>query len=181
MGDEIEKKEPIYTELISENDIKERVMELGREISDDYDDSDPVVLIGVLTGATIFQADLAREISLEKLEIDNIAISSYDGTQSSRIPRILKDLTHPIEGKHVIICEDIVDTGYSMAKLLEILMTRGALSVRICALLSKPERREIDIPIHYLGFEIPDKWVEGYGLDSDGKGRNRKNIVVVNF
>ncbi|MBM4431334.1 MAG: hypoxanthine phosphoribosyltransferase [Chloroflexi bacterium] len=150
--------------LITEKQIRARTKELGQQISSDYKGKD-LLLICVLKGAVTFLADLMREISIPHA-IDFMAISSYgDSTESSGVVRILKDLDSSIVGRHVLIVEDIIDTGRTLNYITQNLRTRHPKSVRICTLLSKPSRREIDIPLDYVGFEIPNKFVIGYGLD----------------
>ena len=163
--------------LITSEQIKERVTELAAEIKDDVD-VDNLVLVGVLNGASFFTTDLAREFNNPKVEIDFMSVSSYgNNIESSGEPVIHCDLKNSIMGKDVVIVEDIVDTGYSMAILLDILRARRPKSLRVCALLSKPDRREVDVPIDYIGFTIPNHWVEGYGLDTHEKCRCLKNIT----
>ncbi|HOF78895.1 MAG TPA: hypoxanthine phosphoribosyltransferase [Candidatus Dojkabacteria bacterium] len=163
--------------LITSEQIKERVTELAAEIKDDVD-VDNLVLVGVLNGASFFTTDLAREFNNPKVEIDFMSVSSYgNNIESSGEPVIHCDLKNSIMGKDVVIVEDIVDTGYSMAILLDILRARRPKSLRVCALLSKPDRREVDVPIDYVGFTIPNHWVEGYGLDTNEKCRCLKNIT----
>ncbi len=164
--------------LIPENQIKKRIEELGRMISRDYQDKE-LVCIGVLRGAIIFLADLARYISVPML-IDFMAISSYGAsTESSGVVRILKDLDENIEKKDVLIVEDIIDTGLTLNYLLRMLRSRNPASLRVCALLNKKERRQINVPIDYCGFDIPDKFVVGYGLDFNGLYRNIPYILVL--
>lgn len=165
--------------LYHADEIKTRVTELGREISSEYVDKD-LVLIGVLKGSCLFLADLMRAVDL-KMTIDFMAVSSYkDATVSSGDVEILKDLTNPIRGKDVIVCEDIVDTGLTLFRLMEILDSRGANSLRIATLLDKPEPRiKKDLKIDYCGFQIPNKFVVGYGLDAAGRYRNLPFIAVV--
>lgn len=165
--------------LYSADEIRARVAELGRQITAEYEGKD-LVLIGVLKGSVIFLADLMREIDT-KLTIDFMAVSSYkDATVSSGDVEILKDLTNPIRGKDVIVCEDIIDTGLTLFRLMEILDSRGANSLRIATLLDKPEPRiKTELKIDYCGFEIPNKFVVGYGLDAAGRYRNLPFIAVV--
>jgi len=164
--------------LVSEQQIAARVADLAREIEADHQDKE-LVLVGVLKGAFLFIGDLARKIDLP-LAVDFIGLSSYgEATESSGVVKITSDLTRPIEGKHVIIVEDIVDTGLTMRYLLDNLATRHPASVKICALLSKPSRSRTRIPIRYLGFEVPDRFVVGYGLDAGEKFRNVPFIGVV--
>jgi hypoxanthine phosphoribosyltransferase len=165
--------------LYSAEEIRARVAELGRQITADYAGKD-LVLVGVLKGSVIFLSDLMREIDLN-LKIDFMAVSSYkDETVSSGDVEILKDLTHPIRGKDVIVVEDIVDTGLTLFRLMEILGSRGANSLRIATLLDKPEPRiKKELVIDYCGFQIPNKFVVGYGLDAANRYRNLPFISVV--
>lgn len=165
--------------LYSAEQITVRVAELGAEITRDYADKD-LVVIGVLKGSVIFLADLIRSIDL-KMTIDFMAVSSYkDGTVSTGDVEILKDLTNSIRGKDVIICEDIVDTGLTLFRLMEILGSRGANSIKIATLLDKPEPRvKKELKIDYCGFQIPNKFVVGYGLDAANRYRNLPFIGVV--
>ncbi len=165
--------------MYSADEIKARVAELGQQITNDYADKD-LVLIGVLKGSCVFMADLMREIDLN-LTIDFMAVSSYkDGTVSTGDVEILKDLTNPIRGKDVIVCEDIVDTGLTLFRLTEILSSKGANSIKIATLLDKPEPRvKKELKIDYCGFQIPNKFVVGYGLDAAGRWRNLPFIGVV--
>lgn len=159
--------------------IQARVSELGAEIAREYAGKD-LVVIGILKGSCIFLADLIRAIDL-KLTIDFMAVSSYkDATVSSGDVEILKDLTNSIRGKDVIICEDIVDTGLTLFRLLEILDSRGANSIKIATLLDKPEPRvKKELKIDYCGFQIPNKFVVGYGLDAAGRYRNLPFIGII--
>jgi hypoxanthine phosphoribosyltransferase len=165
--------------MYSAEQISARIRELGKQITADYATKD-VVLVGVLKGSVIFLADLMREIDL-KLTIDFMAVSSYkDGTVSTGDIEILKDLTNSIRGKDVIICEDIIDTGLTLFRLTEILGSKGANSVKIATLLDKPEPRiKKELKIDYCGFQIPNKFVVGYGLDAAGRWRNLPFIGVV--
>ncbi|MGC2234535.1 MAG: hypoxanthine phosphoribosyltransferase [Pyrinomonadaceae bacterium] len=165
--------------LYSADEIKARVAQLGQQITREYEGKD-LVLIGVLKGSVIFLADLMREID-SNLAIDFMAVSSYkDATVSSGDVEILKDLTNPIRGKDVIVCEDIIDTGLTLFRLMEILGSRGANSLKIATLLDKPEPRiKKELKIDYCGFQIPNKFVVGYGLDAAGRYRNLPFIAVV--
>jgi hypoxanthine phosphoribosyltransferase len=165
--------------LHSADQIRQRVAELGQQITREYEGKD-LVLIGVLKGSVIFLADLMREIDL-RLTIDFMAVSSYkDETVSSGDVEILKDLTNPIRGKDVIVCEDIIDTGLTLFRLMEILGSRGASSLKIATLLDKPDPRiKKELKIDYCGFQIPNKFVVGYGLDAAGRYRNLPFIGVV--
>jgi hypoxanthine phosphoribosyltransferase len=170
-----------FVELISAEAIERRVAELGSEITQDYQDlaDADVVMLGVLKGSVLFLSDLARQIALPVL-IDFIGVQSYgDETTSSGVVRITQDLSKPIEGKHVIVVEDIVDTGHTVHYLLENLATRRPASIKLASLLHKPERAERDIVIDYLGFTIPNKFVVGYGLDVAQRWRNLPFIGYV--
>ena len=165
-------------ELISAARIEDRVRELGAAITREYRGR-PLVLVCVLKGSFVFAADLARAIDLP-LRIDFLGVRSYgSGTESSGIVQITQDLSRPIEGEDVLIVEDIVDTGLTLAHLLELLRTRLPGSVRVAALLHKPARKRIDVPIDWLGFTIEDRFVVGYGLDWDETYRNLPYIGVV--
>lgn len=159
--------------------IQQRVHQLAQEIAIDYQDKE-VLLIGVLKGSFIFLADLVRVLWTEGLtdvEVDFMGISSYShDTESSQNPQITKDLGTDIQNRHVILVEDIVDTGYSLDALLRMLNERQPASLETVVLLSKPSRRQVDIPVKYIGFEI-DGWIEGYGLDTTEKNRGRPHIV----
>ncbi|HXF82404.1 MAG TPA: hypoxanthine phosphoribosyltransferase [bacterium] len=164
--------------LIPEDALRSRIRELGQQISKDYEGKEPL-LVGILTGAVLFVSDLLREITIP-CELDFMATSSYaDGTSSSGIVRILKDLDQSIEGRHVIVVDDIIDTGLTMDYLLETLKARYPASLRVCALLDKVPRRIRYVPLDYRGFEIPDKFVVGYGLDYAGRYRNLPFICVL--
>jgi hypoxanthine phosphoribosyltransferase len=164
--------------LISHQQIKERTEELGRQLTEDYRGKDPL-LICILKGGLMFLADLMREVHLP-LEIDFIAVSSYgDSTESSGVVRILMDLERNIQGRHVLIVEDIIDTGRTLTYIIENLRTRGPASIKVCTLLDKPTRRELEIPIDYVGFTIPDKFVIGYGLDYGEIYRNLPFVGIL--
>ena len=151
--------------LISEQDIQARVAELAAQISDDYRDKGDIVLIGVLKGAFIFLADLSRRLTIPRT-IEFIAVSSYDrGSISSGAVRLVMDVRGNIEHRHVLIIEDIVDTGHTLKYLIGILESHRPASIKTVALLHKPARAEVDVPIDYIGFGIGDEWVVGYGLD----------------
>src|SRR6202158_1091003 len=154
--------------LFSAEQIAQRVKEMGKQIERDYEAKD-LVLLGVLKGSFLFISDLARAIDLP-LAVDFIGLSSYgEATESSGVVKITSDLSKPIEGKHVVIVEDIIDTGLTMRYLLDNLSTRHPASVKICGLLQKPSRARAKIPIDYLGFTVPDLFVVGYGLDAAEK------------
>jgi len=164
--------------LISEEVLQARVRELGLQIAKDYADKD-LVLLGVLKGCFLFMADLCRHIELP-LACDFVGLSSYgDRTSSSGVVRITSDLTRPIEGKDVVVVEDIVDTGLTMKYLMENLGQRKPRSVKICSLLEKPSRSVVPTHIDYLGFTVEDVFVIGYGLDYDGRYRNMRYIGVL--
>ena len=168
--------EGIHDVLISASELERRVAELGVHISRDYAGKEPL-LVGVLRGVTCFMADLMRQLSLP-LAIDFMAISSYEGDRSGAV-RILKDLDENIEGRDVLIVEDIVDTGMTLNHLLQYLWARRPASVRVCTLLDKRVRRLVDVPIDYVGFEVPDEFVVGYGLDFRQKFRNLPFIATL--
>jgi len=164
--------------LVGATELRARVAELGREISEDYAGRE-LLLVGVLKGAVFFMADLMRSITVP-CEIDFMAISSYGAsTDSSGVVRILKDLDINIEGRHVLVVEDIIDSGLTLSYLLRNLESRGPATIEICALLTKPARREIDVPVRYVGFEIPDRFVIGYGLDFGERYRNLPYVGVL--
>ena len=164
--------------LVTEDELARRVRELGEQISADYD-GDALMLIGVLKGAIFFLADLMRHLTVS-CEIDFMAVSSYgSSTDSSGVVRILKDLDTSIEGRQVLIVEDIVDSGLTLSYLLRTLSARNPASLAVCALLAKPERRKLDLPIHYVGFEIPNRFVIGYGLDYAERYRNLPYVAVL--
>jgi hypoxanthine phosphoribosyltransferase len=164
--------------LIDEDRLRARVVELGEEISADYTGRD-LLLIGVLKGAVFFMADLMRTLGIP-CEIDFMAISSYGAqTDSSGVVRILKDLDINIEGRNVLVVEDIIDSGLTLSYLMRNLEAREPASLEVCALLTKPDRREIDVPVRYIGFEIPNRFVVGYGLDFDERYRNLPYVGVL--
>jgi hypoxanthine phosphoribosyltransferase len=165
--------------LISEEAIRDKVAELARRISSDYRDVDDLILVGVLKGSFIFLADLARRLTIPR-SIDFMALSTYaDGTETDGAVRMIMDLRRNIAGKHVVVVEDIVDTGYTLAYLIRNLAARQPASLKTCVLVHKPERREVYAQIDYLGFEIPDVWVVGCGLDWAEKFRTLPYIGVV--
>src|SRR5919205_271399 len=169
---------PNLAVLLSEEQIQARIKELGAQITHDYAGQNPL-LIGVLKGACFFLSDLMRAIDT-RLSLEFMAISSYgSSTRTSGEVRIMKDLDVPIEGRHIVVVEDIVDTGLTLSYLLANLKSRGAATVKLAALLDKFERREKEVPIDYLGFQIPDKFVVGYGLDFAERYRNLPYIAVV--
>jgi hypoxanthine phosphoribosyltransferase len=164
--------------LIDELTLRRRVEELGEELSNDYEGRE-LLLVGVLKGAVFFMADLMRQLSVP-CEIDFMAISSYgEGTDSSGVVRILKDLDSNIEGRHVLVLEDIIDTGLTLSYLMRNLGAREPASLEVCALLVKHGRRETDVPVKYVGFEIPNQFVVGYGLDFGERFRNLPHVAVL--
>lgn len=164
--------------LLDRNEIAEKVQELGKIITRDYQGKD-LVLIGILKGAMIFFSDLIRELDLP-LNVEFMAVSSYGrSTKSSGVVRILKDLDRDVSGMHVLIVEDIVDSGMTLSYLKEVLNTRNAASVEIASLLDKPARRRVNLQVKYSCFDIPDEFVVGYGLDYDEKYRNLPDIGVL--
>jgi hypoxanthine phosphoribosyltransferase len=170
--------EDIKEILLDEKTIATMVEEIGGKISSDYN-GEEILMIGVLRGAVIFMADLARAIKVP-VAIDFMAVSSYgSSSRSSGVVRIMKDLDEIVEGKHLLIVEDIIDTGLTLKYLLENLWSRKPASIKICTLLNKPSRRKADVPIDYYGFDIPDYFVVGYGLDYAGKYRNLPFIGVL--
>jgi len=157
--------------LFSEQQLADKVAELGARISADYEGKNPLV-VSVLKGSYVFMADLTRKITIP-CNVDFMAVSSYgEGTKTTGEVQIIKDIGSKIDGRHLIIVEDILDSGVTLSFLMKILKARGAASIRLCTLLSKPERRKVDVPVDYLGFEIPDAFVVGYGLDYAEKYRN---------
>jgi hypoxanthine phosphoribosyltransferase len=164
--------------LIDEETLGARIAELGAEVSADYQGRD-LLLIGVLKGAVFFMADLMRHLTVQ-CEVDFMAISSYgDSTDSSGIVRILKDLDINIEGRDVLVVEDIIDSGLTLSYLMRNLESREPASLEVCALMTKPARREIDVPVRYIGFEIPNRFVVGYGLDFGERYRNLPYVGVL--
>lgn len=167
--------------LISEEEIAERLDSLAVEINSAFADTDKLVVVGLLRGSFIFIADLARKLSVP-VEIDFIEASSYgNSTESSREVRILKDLRGKIEGRDVLVVEDIVDTGHTLSRVTDILRTRRPARLEVCALLSKPSRREVRVNARWIGFEIPDEFVVGYGIDYAQRNRNLPYIGKVRF
>jgi hypoxanthine phosphoribosyltransferase len=165
--------------LIDEPTLQTRIAELGEEISSDYAGKD-LLLIGVLKGAVFFMADLMRSLTVP-CEVDFMAISSYGAeTDSSGVVRILKDLDIPLQGRDVLIVEDIIDSGLTLSYLMRNLLARDPGSLEVCALLTKPGRREIEVPVKYVGFEIPNRFVVGYGLDYAERYRNLRYVGVLN-
>jgi hypoxanthine phosphoribosyltransferase len=164
--------------LVEADALQDRVREMGEQISRDYADRD-LLMVGVLKGAVFFLSDLMREVSVP-CEVDFMAVASYgSSTDSSGVVRILKDLDIPIEGREVLIVEDIVDSGLTLSYLLRTLKARNPKSLEVCALLTKPDRRKVDLPIHYVGFEIPNRFAIGYGLDHAERYRNLPYVAVL--
>jgi hypoxanthine phosphoribosyltransferase len=171
-------KDAVGEVLIEEEPLRARIAELGTEISEEYAGRD-LLLVGVLKGAVFFMADLMRELTVP-CEIDFMAISSYGAaTDSSGVVRILKDLDANIAGRDVLVVEDIIDSGLTLSYLMRSLSARKPASLEICALLTKPARREIDVPVKFVGFEIPNKFVIGYGLDFAERYRNLPYVAVL--
>jgi hypoxanthine phosphoribosyltransferase len=164
--------------LISEEELQAKVAELGQAITRDYA-GEELTLVGVLKGSFLFMADLCRKIELP-LTCDFLGLSSYHGrTRTSGVIRITSDLNQPVEGRHLLVVEDIIDTGLTMEYLLENLRTRLPKSIKVCSLLHKPERKQVDTPIDYLGFTVPNEFVVGYGLDYLGRYRNLRFVGVM--
>jgi hypoxanthine phosphoribosyltransferase len=164
--------------LVPSDDLQRRIAELGVEISRDYEGRD-LVMVGVLKGAVMFIADLMRQLTVP-CEVDFMAVTSYgSSTDSSGVVRILKDLDAPIEGRDVLIVEDIIDSGLTLQYLMRNLKVRSPRSLEVCALLTKPERRRVDLPTRYVGFEIPNRFAIGYGLDHSQKYRNLDYVAVL--
>lgn len=165
--------------LISADQIRARVLELGKEIAKDYEGMS-LVLVCVLKGSFVFTADLARAIDSTNLRVEFLGVQSYgEGTESSGVVQITQDLTRTVADEHVVLVEDIVDTGLTISHLLDLFKTRKPASVKVCSLLHKPARTKIDVPVDYLGFTIEDKFVVGYGLDWAQRYRNLPFIGVV--
>ena len=164
--------------LVQQDDLAHRIAQLGEEISRDYKGRS-LLLVGVLKGAIFFVSDLMRHLEGE-CEVDFMAVASYGSqTDTSGVVRILKDLDAPIEGRDVLIVEDIVDSGLTLSYLMRTLKARDPASVEVCALLTKPDRRKVDLPIRYTGFEIPDRFVIGYGLDHAERFRNLPYVAAL--
>lgn len=166
--------------LLSEEEVDERIRELGEQISRDYEGKE-IHMVCVLKGGTFFMCELAKRITVP-VSLDFMSVSSYgSGTESSGIIKIVKDLDEPLEGKDVIVVEDIIDSGRTLSHLLKLLGERKPSSLRLCTLLDKPDRRVIDVDIDYTGFAIPDEFIVGYGLDYAQKYRNLPYIGIVEF
>jgi len=167
--------------MISAKSIAARVESLADEISDHFKNSEKLIVVGLLRGSFVFIADLVRELNLP-VEVDFLETSSYgDGTESSREVRILKDLRGEIEGRDVLVVEDIVDTGHTLNHVIHLLESRNPKRLEVCALLDKPSRREVDVKATWIGFEIPDEFVVGYGIDYAQRNRNLDHIGKVRF
>ncbi|MCL4138803.1 UNVERIFIED_CONTAM: hypothetical protein GTU68_052867 [Idotea baltica] len=167
--------------MISAKSIAARVEALAGEISKHFSDTDKLIVVGLLRGSFVFIADLARELDLP-CEVDFLETSSYgNSTESSREVRILKDLRGEIEGKDILLVEDIVDTGHTLHHVLNLLKSRNPARLEVCALLDKPARREVDVSAKWIGFEIPDEFVVGYGIDYAQRNRNLDHIGKVVF
>lgn len=172
LGDEIS------TVLLTEAELRDRLAQLARQIEADYADNPPL-LVGVLKGAVMVMADLARELRI-RVQMDWMAVSSYGaGTQSSGVVRILKDLDTDLSGRDVLIVEDIIDSGLTLSWLKENLESRGANSVRICTMLRKPDAAKVEVEVAYVGFDIPNEFVVGYGLDFAEHYRNLRDVAVL--
>jgi len=169
--------EGIESILITEEKIRQRVNELAKQISADYRGSQPL-LVGLLKGSFIFLADLARALDIDS-EIDFMTVSSYGNSMENSEVRILKDLGEPIQGRDVLIVEDIIDTGLTLSRILELLAARHPRSLKVCTLLNKPSRRKVSVGVDYNGFDIEDVFVAGYGIDFAQKYRNLPQLVVV--
>ena len=166
--------------LLTEQEVDARIKEIGAQISQDYAGKN-IHLVCVLKGGSFFMCELAKRITVP-VSIDFMSVSSYGGeTTSSGVVKIVKDLDEPLEGKDVIVVEDIVDSGRTLSYLLSMLQDRGPKSLRLCTLLDKPDRRVVDVKVDYTGYQIPDEFVVGYGLDYDQKYRNLPYIGVVEF
>jgi hypoxanthine phosphoribosyltransferase len=167
--------------MISAKSIAARVESLADQISGHFKDTEKLIVVGLLRGSFVFIADLVRELNLP-VEVDFLETSSYgDGTESSREVRILKDLRGEIEGRDVLVVEDIVDTGHTLNHVIHLLESRNPKRLEVCALLDKPSRREVDIKATWIGFEIPDEFVVGYGIDYAQRNRNLDHIGKVRF
>lgn len=169
----------ILRTLLSQEEIRAKVQEMGRQISEDYAGGKDLMLVSILKGAVVFMADLMREITIPN-EIDFMVVSSYgSGVKSSGVVKIVKDLDVPLDGKDILIVEDILDSGLTLSYITELLRGRGPKSIRIATLLDKPERRKVDLKADYIGFTVPDEFVVGYGLDYDEKYRNLPYIGIL--
>ena len=166
--------------LFTEEEVDKKIRELGARISEDMK-GEQLKIICILKGASFFACELAKRITVP-VAIDFMSLSSYgDGTKSSGVVKVVKELDSPVEGENVLIVEDIIDSGRTLSYLLEDIKKRGAKSVKLCALLSKPDRREVEVPVDYLGYTIPDEFVVGYGLDYAQKYRNLPYIGILDL
>ena len=180
-GDLMSERPYVIDEMISAKAIAARVEELCKNIQNEFVGTDKLIVVGLLRGSFVFIADLVRELDLP-VEVDFLEASSYgDGMESSREVRILKDLRGAIEGRDVLVVEDIVDTGYTLSHVIALLKSRGPARLKSIALLDKPSRREIDVKADWTGFEIPDEFVVGYGIDYAQRNRNLDHIGKVRF
>lgn len=171
-------KKDVKEVLFSEEVLRKRVKELAVQISSDYKGKE-LVVVGILKGSVVFTAELIKDIDIY-CELDFMAVSSYgNSTETTGVVRILKDLDNSIEGKHILIVEDIVDTGTTLSYLLKYLKARKAASIEIVALLNKPARRKVELPVKYIGFEVPDAFIVGYGIDYAEKYRNLPYIGIL--
>lgn len=166
--------------MLTEQEVDAKICEIGKQISEDYAGKQ-VHLVCVLKGGSFFMCELAKRITVP-VSLDFMSVSSYGGeTKSSGVVKIVKDLDEPLKGKDVIVVEDIVDSGRTLSYLMEMLRDRGPASLRLCTLLDKPDRRVVDVHVDYTGFQIPDEFVVGYGLDYDQRYRNLPYIGKVEF
>ena len=171
-------KNDIKEVLFTEEQLRQKVDELGAQITADYQGKNPLI-VSVLKGSYVFMADLTRRINVP-CQVDFMVVSSYGaGTKTSGEVQIIKDLENSIDGRDLIIVEDILDSGVTLNYLMKVVTARGANSIRLCTLLSKPDRRRVDVPVDYLGFEIPDEFVVGYGLDFAERYRNLPYIGIL--
>ena len=168
---------PAVRLLVDEEAVEERVAELGAELRADYQGVEPI-LVSVLRGGVVFLADLVRAAAMPCL-VDFMAISRFDASEDTGVVRIEKDLDLDLSGAHVLVVEDIVDTGLTLTYLLRVLAARGPVSLRVCALLDRRARRIVDVPLSYVGFEVPDVFLVGYGLDLDERERGRRELLAV--
>ena len=177
---QVDMEEDIKEVIISETELKKRTEEMGKEITESYGSENEIIMVGILRGAAIFMADLARQIKREVI-FDFMDVSSYGkDTKSSGMVRIIKDLEENIEGRNVLLVEDIIDTGQTMKRVVDMLWTRDPMDIKIATLLDKPERRiEKQINVDFNGFEVPDEFVVGYGLDYAEKYRNLPYIGIL--
>ncbi len=173
----VEEERPPVRLLLDETALRERVAELGAELRADYQGTEPI-LVSVLRGGVVFLADLVRAAAMPCL-VDFMAISRFDASEDTGVVRIEKDLDLDLSGAHVLVVEDIVDTGLTLTYLLRVLAARGPVSLRVCALLDKRARRIVDVPLSYVGFEVPDVFLVGYGLDLDERERGRREVLAV--